>query len=99
MSNTNPNTSGLTPFNKMDADERHKIQSAGGIARSEQARRLKSVREIMQGLRTAADVAPIETAVANLYSSLSNPMLSINEQVRALTVLQKLCGEDKQKDY
>lgn len=95
MSNMNPDTSGLTPFNKMDANESRKIQSAGGTARAEKARKLKTTREIIQGLRATSDVDPMETAIANLYSNLSNPMLSVNEQLRAITALSKLCGEDK----
>ena len=97
MSNSHPNTSGLTPFNKMDADERRKIQSAGGIARSEKARQLKSMTEIINGLRIASDTDPIESAVSNLYFSLIDPTVSVNERLRILTTLYKIIGTEKTK--
>ncbi len=95
MSNPHPNTKGLTPFNKMNADERRKIQSAGGIARSEKARQLKSMSEIINGLRAASDTDPIESAVSNLYFNLNDPTVSVNERLRILTTICKIIGTEK----
>lgn len=95
MSNPNPDTSGLQPFNKMDTNKRQQIQSAGGIARAEKARKVKSIREIIMGLRADAKIDPIEQVISNLYDRISNPLISINEQIRAISALHKICGEDK----
>lgn len=93
MSNTNPDTSGLRPFNTMPRSESAVIQSAGGVARAEKIRKVKPLKELIQGLRADAPVDPVEVAIANLYSNLTSPITPTNEIIKALQVLHKIIGE------
>lgn len=93
MSNPNPDTSGLRPFNTMPRSESAMIQSAGGIARAEKMRQLKTIKEIVQGLRADAPIDPIETAVANLFSKLTDSDISPNDTMKVINALYKIIGE------
>lgn len=93
MSNTNPDTSGLRPFNTMPCSESAVIQSAGGVARAEKIRKLKPLKELIQGLRADAPVDPVEVAIANLYSNMTSPITPTNEIIKALQAIHKIIGE------
>lgn len=93
MSNTNPDTSGLRPFNTMPSSESAVIQSAGGVARAEKMRKIKSLKELIQGLRADAPVDPVEVAIANLYSNITSPLAPTNEIIKAIQAIHKIIGE------
>lgn len=93
MSNMNPDTSGLRPFNTMPCSESAVIQSAGGVARAEKMRKVKPLKELIQGLRADATVDPLEVAIANLYSNMTNPITPTNEIIKAIQAIHKIIGE------
>ncbi len=93
MSNMNPDTSGLRPFNTMPCSESAVIQSAGGVARAEKIRKVKPLKELIQGLRADAPVDPVEVAIANLYSNMTNPITPTNEIIKAIQAIYKIIGE------
>lgn len=93
MSNTNPDTSGLRPFNTISCSESAVIQSAGGVARAEKIRKVKSLKEVIQGLRADAPVDPVEVAIANLYSNMTSPLAPTNEIIKAIQAIHKIIGE------
>ena len=95
MSNPNPNTSGLKPFNQRSEAENREIRSAGGQARAEKARKLKSMREIINGLRETSDKDPLEAAISSLYFDMNNPTQPVGTRLRILTTFDKLCGGAK----
>lgn len=93
MSNPTTDTSGLRPFNTMPCSESAVIQSAGGVARAEKIRKVKPLKELIQGLRADAPVAPVEVAIANLYSNMTNPITPTNEIIKAIQAIYKVIGE------
>lgn len=95
MANPSPDTSGLKPFNTMSDSERTAIQSAGGTASAKKRRELKTMREIIQDLRQAANEDPlIDSLKVLLNQSLyftSNP----KDVIKTIALIHKILGEDR----
>ncbi|MCQ2562538.1 MAG: hypothetical protein MJ158_02915 [Alphaproteobacteria bacterium] len=53
MANPHPNMSGLKSFNKMEPEEKFKIQQAGGIAAANEKKRQKTIRECFENFYTS----------------------------------------------
>lgn len=94
MSNPNPDTSGLKPFNKMSDSERTAIQSAGGTASAKKRRELKTMREIIQDLRQTAKEDPLVDSLKILLSQSLRITTEPKDIIRTIALIHKILDED-----
>lgn len=93
MANSNPNTTGLRPFNQMSHSESAEIHSKGGLASAEKRRQARKIRDIINAVRADYDVDPVEQLVISVFQRALDPTTSLADMLKVMETVRNATGE------